>query len=376
MATTHGSLDHCSLCHCFSAACDGGERLLPQGFKHLVDLLHSQSNRRSKRDRCYYRVKLQRTVRLVVQTTDANGTPCTMIFCPEQQEVYVAHFMVCTASLGILQNSVRYCAQLSAQHHELLTCLGLEAQGSYAAVSQRESSPPPQAHQLQASMLFYPPLSDPLAEAIESLGMGCENKAILVFPPGSRFWPRHVHQLRSVVSDEEARVRFYNLGGIRDDDCSILICHLSPPLDQKLERCNAAQAQDLVMQLLVNMLDTAIKGAERDGPAYPSSDDESPRTVEDTWSADDFPSTSDEELEERWRKARQRRRRRGAKKDEEAKLAEHKDHKWRKRPVVKPSFVLHTQWRSDPFAQGAYSFSPFGTTTFSSAASAWVCCDS
>jgi hypothetical protein len=348
--------------------------LLPQGFKHLVDLLHSQSNRRSKRDRCYYRVKLERTVRLVVQTTDVHGAPCAMIFCPEQQEVYVAHFVVCTASLGILQNSVRYCPQLSAQHHELLARLGLEAQASYAAVSQRGPPTPPQAHQLQASMLFYPPLSDPLAEAIESLGMGCENKAILVFPPGSRFWPRHVHQLRSAVSDEAARVRFYNLGGIRDDDCSILICHLSPPLDQKLGRCNAAQAQDLVMSLLVNMLDTATEGAERDGLACPSSDDECPRAVEDNWSADDFASTSDEELEERWRVARDRRRRRGgAKKEkEEAKHASHKNDKWRTRPVVKPSFVLHTQWRSDPFAQGAYSFSEFGTALSSVASAGFV----
>ena len=162
---------------------------------------------------------------MIEQVTDPKtGLQYAIVCCPQQRELYVSRFVVCTASVGIMHNSLRFNGHLAARHGHMLqqrqpyqqppykTALGITParEGTESAESEEswlnEASSAagaaashhftlltpaaqtdrtkhldvdpssPLVHQLEAAILFHPPLSQHKVEAFERVGMGLENK--------------------------------------------------------------------------------------------------------------------------------------------------------------------------------------------------------
>jgi len=138
------------------------------------------------------------------------------VYCSNQRLLVACRFVVCTASIGIMHNSLRFSSNLAARHGHLLqqrqpfqhqpyrTALKMVPQNEEkeSAESAEGADPAaaaiptllapmaevgaashldidvssPLAHQLEAAILFQPPLSQRKVEALERIGMGLENK--------------------------------------------------------------------------------------------------------------------------------------------------------------------------------------------------------
>ncbi len=103
---------------------------MPHGYSRVTDALRSQCVARSKRGQCSFRIQLGRTVSLLVQpklildsASEDPLPPSIQAYCFDKREVYVARYAVCTASMGILRNSVHFNEQLAAEHTDELTTL-------------------------------------------------------------------------------------------------------------------------------------------------------------------------------------------------------------------------------------------------------------
>lgn len=222
----------------------------------VLDALLARLKRRRKRGQCGFRVLKEHTVNcieLVEHTIQAVGQPpessssaaaaavsaspsvpssYALIYCPNQRVIVAARFVVVTASIGILQSSLKYESQLAQRHFHLLqpeaqrrrgavktvpqarshsaraTSTDVATSAAASAASRSEKSelaaaaaaagasalaphpayppafpfapapdiPGPHIYQLEAGILFEPPLSPLVREAIEKRGMGLENK--------------------------------------------------------------------------------------------------------------------------------------------------------------------------------------------------------
>jgi len=145
----------------------------------LISILHQLQNkcaRRSKRDQCYFKIRHGRVVKIIEQVTDPKtGLQYAIVCCPQQRELYFSRFVVCTASIGIMHNSIKFQEQLARAHGDLLRGA---SPGQPIPPYQTElgASHPADASQLEAAILFHPPLSQRKVEAFERVGMGLENK--------------------------------------------------------------------------------------------------------------------------------------------------------------------------------------------------------
>jgi monoamine oxidase len=100
---------------------------------------------------------------------------------------------------------------------------------------------------LQSNLVsFSPPLPSWKSSAIQSLGMGCENKVILQFP--SCFWQKDAHYLRCL---KEHRYKFLNLDafGIRN----ILVAQAPPPHSYLMTHLSDSEILTEVMGILKEM---------------------------------------------------------------------------------------------------------------------------
>lgn len=167
--------------------------------------------------------------------------------------------------------------------------------------------------------------------------------------------------------------RFYNLDGIRDEPCDILVAHLPPPYAQELEHLPLAEVQRRVMTVLRDMFSTSRNGGPERTQQFNSEN-----KVLDTYSGDEIgsefelsDSSGDEEDQRQRREVRQLKivRTRADKqvrssdpsKQRQRALARagafRADNAWKTKPVVLPLRIEITKWGQDPFAQGAYSCS-------------------
>ena len=250
------------------------------GYVQMLECLLARVERRAKRQQCRFEILLQHTVSVIEQPTllqsaastsslaltsdvdcgaaaaastagaaaaaSSPHVPFALLYCPSQRLMVASRFVVCTASLGILQNSLRFDAELAQRHAHLLqqqphharpydtalkqqgarggnakaeatpamSSAGDEAKLSEDALSTAASaaatsiatssssclvstsapslsltaSPPlasassvvapePLFHQLQAAILFHPPLSPTKVTAIERMGMVMSTQA-------------------------------------------------------------------------------------------------------------------------------------------------------------------------------------------------------
>jgi hypothetical protein len=411
------------------SAGNGGERALTDGYLTLLNKLFERVHSRAARGRIKFELLLQHPVGVIEQLhlparllaassgteleTSPPGTtsgawnsletggaataaassnaavpvvipsspsaPYALVLVPLQRVAVACRFVVSTASVGILQNSLRFDDELTQRHAHLLqqpperphtyttslkrstlldlghiaganrsaSSSGAAAAGASPAAS--ASPPAPLVRDLQAAMLFHPPLSPRTVEAVERLGMGVENKIICEWLPGSRFWPSYVHQLRSV---NYPHARFYVPGGIfRRVDIDILVAHLPPPWAQELESMSEVQVQQLVLDVLTDMFSTELNG----GPVRPKSSEryasmEDVDTNAEPASAgialDQFSDEDDEQFHARQEehsrqlKARKELRRTCKRQDAEAR----RDEAWRRKPVVAPHSITVTRW--------------------------------
>lgn len=207
-------------------------------------------------------------------------------------------------------------------------------------------------------------------------------QVILEFPPGSRFWPRDVHLLRSV---HHPQWRFLNLEGLRRSSCDILVAHVAPPYAVKIESMSDDEVKQQVMEVLRTMFDQAhtpnnrkatpapllIQPDDKQGstPASSSSrqdfeleDEEKEPAHEEKDAASDaleplLSDSSDEDADNR-KLSRSFRQMQLEHKHEEDRAERPPDNnRWRTRKVCEPLKVIVTRWGRDPFAQGAYCFS-------------------
>ena len=145
----------------------------------MISILHQLQNkcaRRSKRDQCYLKIRHGRVVKIIEQATDPKtGLHYAIVCCPQQRELYVTRFVVCTASIGIMHNSIKFQKQLARDYTHLLRGA---SPGQPIPPYQTElvASHPADPSQLEAAILFHPPLSRRKVEAFERVGMGLENK--------------------------------------------------------------------------------------------------------------------------------------------------------------------------------------------------------
>ena len=90
----------------------------------MISILHQLQNkcaRRSKRDQCYFKIRHGPVVKIIEQATDQKtGLQYAIVCCPQQRELYFSRFVVCTASIGILHNSIKFQKQLARAHAHLL----------------------------------------------------------------------------------------------------------------------------------------------------------------------------------------------------------------------------------------------------------------
>lgn len=262
-------------CVCFFSssylgANTGGDRSLLGGYATVLQALLKRLMRRSKRGQCGFRVLKEHTVNCIEQmeqrdqAVDVAQQPLNeaassssaasaaassserpsyaLISCPNQRVIVAARFVVITASIGILQSSIRFESQLAQRHAQLLQPdaqrrreaaktetlkqprraraasmdfvasaaasvvssadeKNSESNGAAAAAAVASASassnavvapcpaylpafpfipppdiPGPQIYQLEAGILFEPQLSDSVREAVETRGMGLENK--------------------------------------------------------------------------------------------------------------------------------------------------------------------------------------------------------
>jgi len=411
------------------SAGNGGERALTDGYSTLMNKLFERVQSRAARGRIEFELLLQHPVGVIEQlhlparllaassgaelepsppntssevrdcseTGDAaaaaassnaevpaaflssSPAPYGLVLVPLQRVAVACRFVVSTASVGILQNSLRFDDELAQRHGHLLQhpperphayttnlkgstspnlghTVGVNRSASSSRAAATSASPAssaplpvPLVRDLQAAMLFHPPLSLRTVEAVERLGMGLENKIICEWLPGFRFWPSYVHQLRSV---NYPHVRFYVPGGIfRRADIDILVAHLPPPWAHELESMSETQVQLLVLDVLSDMFSTELNG----GPVRPKSNEryasmEDVDTNAEPASAgialEQFSDEDDEQFHARQEehsrqlKARKELRRTGKRQDAEAR----RDEAWRRKPVVAPHSITVTRW--------------------------------
>lgn len=208
-------------------------------------------------------------------------------------------------------------------------------------------------------------------------------QVILEFPPGSRFWPRDVHLLRSV---HHPQWRFFNLEGLRRTNCDILVAHVAPPYATKLESLSDAEVTVQAMEVLHTMFDRAHMPNDRKAPPAPlliqpdtkkssTAASSSPRQDSDVEEEENEPTaianeekdaasdalslseSSDEDAENRKLCRSIRAMQLEQKHAEDCAQRQPDDDRWCTRMVCEPGQVIVTRWGQDPFAQGAYSFS-------------------
>ena len=179
---------------------------------------------------------------------------------------------------------------------------------------------------------------------------------ILTWYPEQRFWPRHVHLLRSITFPH---VRFYSLGGIqRKLDVAILLAHFPPPHSYQLEKQTLAQVQSMCMAVLREMFapqslrSTAVAAdfLVDIHDTEPTSAKLRPRQCSDEDKAAFSTRTAEYE---RQLATRREERLNG---DRQWTGEGREDNAWRSKPVVLPHSIEVTRWREDPFALGAYSY--------------------
>lgn len=372
----------CVVCCLLAGGATGGERSFVGGFQSVLSKLLHRCIRRSKLDQCYFQLLHERTVTVIEQpnwTERADGAlPLVVCYVPDRQEVYVSHFVVSTASVGIMQASIQRNVELAAKGANQLGKVAELWQRSYRLPTDRTSaasggssstsSASPREwseNQLKAALVFVPPLSDLKVEAFSRMGMGCENKVIMQFAPGDRFWPRSLHVLRGTG---DKQWRFYSLGGIRGDDCNVLVAHQPPPRSVEMESQSDQKILSEVMDMLREMFGdgqqqrnvqdddndrgtgtprrylprSALVNGSYEWTLYDDSDDASDKVQSS--SDDDDPSLS--------HRRQQHKAERGGFRDQE----QIDDGVWKSKPVVPPIKFHVTHWSQDPYALGAYSF--------------------
>lgn len=171
---------------------------------------------------------------------------------------------------------------------------------------------------------------------------------LLEFPPGSRFWPRDVHLLRSVTYPHW---RFYNMDAIRGEACDILVAHLPPPHSLQLESMPLREVQDQLMVVLRDALSTDRNGGpKRAAPAQPR-----PRGVVDVPSEGyvseelQCQDSSDEDDHVLQQRREERQKQFAARREERAharanSAAARPDKSWQSRAVVLPIRMHITKW--------------------------------
>lgn len=196
----------------------------------------------------------------------------------------------------------------------------------------------------------------------------------MFFARESRFWPSHVHLLRS---SRHPSWRFYNLDGIaRDSHLSVLIAH-RPPDDpngeppqawtlaaQQVERMTNDEMMQAAMEPLFDMFGTDAPEArqQRDklwAKGNQLEDEQSHRYDVDELDSSEMPLSpgTDDERENiaaRRQPAHAKKSSERTKREKAAILPT--DQEWLHRPVVMPLHVEVTRWGQDAFALGAYSY--------------------
>ena len=199
------------------SSCGGGERSLLHGFTQIVKALRKQCVERSKKNQCYFRIRHGRTVNVVEQliadpsaasSSSPPAPPLLICYCPNQREMYVSRFVVCTPSVGIMHNSLQFDMHMQQRHGHLLQQQPCQLQsydtllkrkpkeeakkgtsddmdGELADLSSSLSSASiasePAAHQLRASILFAPPLSQTKVRGFSELAMvSCKHAGVRV----------------------------------------------------------------------------------------------------------------------------------------------------------------------------------------------------
>lgn len=374
-------LSLCALLFVRAGGRTGGERSLLGGFQSVLSKLLHRCTRRSKRDQCYFQVLHDRTVSVIEQPNWKDRAddrlPLVLCYVPARQEVYVSHFVVSTASIGIMQASIQHNVELATKQASRLlkpaelqqTPYKLPTHAASAAAGEGSSSFALSSDwsdkQLEAALVFVPPLSDDKVEAFSRMGMGCENKVILQFAPGARFWPRALHVLRGTG---DKQWRFYSLGGIRGDDCNVLIAHQPPPKSREMESRDDEEILAEVMAMLREMFsdEAQQRNAQDDDEDI---DADAPRRYlprsalvnnSQEWTlyddpgdaSDEMPSSDDDGDATLSRRREQHRGERDTFRHQD----QIDDGEWRSKPVVAPIKLYVTRWAQDPYALGAYSF--------------------
>jgi len=395
-----------------SSALEGGERYLLDGYGQVPRLLLHESIKRHKNGSCEVSLELNHTVNIIEQPPVGHDEdPYALIYCPEQHLLVVALFVVCTASVGIMHQSIEQQHALADEYAHLMSstkkrCDSItvkaeisDASSNVAVVKREATMVKPEASTASmsdigdtitnsdeqcsaltstpslpsspssptASILFSPPLSTGVQDAFKKyLGMGLENKVILVWHGRHRrFWPRAIHVLRA--ADQLANTwKFYNYAAFGRDthECTILIAHRPPPYGREIEIMSDEEIRTEVMKVLIGMF------YREHGPFLPPCRDEVYVDKSDSEQAArdsdlmQFSTSCEEDEETKQRhearmravKEKQKRRRKPIKSKAES-SADQADQVWRKRPVTPPDEIYVTRWGSDPFALGAYSYS-------------------
>jgi hypothetical protein len=192
--------------------------------------------------------------------------PFALVHCPDQDLVILTRYVITTPSIGLIHSSIQHKDHLRSTlgnrlqpkpklEQEKLVDFEPTTTASLLPVTYT-TKPANQATihhaasgsserlvtEREAAILFDPPLSSTKREQFLARGMGLENKCILVFPRGSRFWPSDIHLLRSATHPSW---RFYNLDGISSSDVSVLVAHRPPAGDEDRWRMSAQQLETM-----------------------------------------------------------------------------------------------------------------------------------
>jgi len=96
------------------------------------------------------------------------------------------------------------------------------------------------------SVAFEPPLDEAKQRAIDSLGMGVENKIVLRFSAEDVFWPERLY-----LQCTDQRFRFMNLHSL--GKVGVLVAHVPPPFARGYDELDDAAVVDEVLRVLRRM---------------------------------------------------------------------------------------------------------------------------
>lgn len=172
---------------------------------------------------------------------------------------------------------------------------------------------------------FEPALSDAKRMAIEKMGMGQENKVILVYRPEDVFWPND----HGYFNCTDQRFRFANLHFF--GKTGVLVAHICPPFAGDMQDMDDAEVVDEVLQCLKGMFPL---------PEENAGESECEGGVEDM---------DVDRIDE------------GGRGREGAEAVTAADARPPAMQEARPVATRVTRWHTDPFSSGSYSYMAVGS---------------